>query len=335
MAGPARATPAAWFRIGDGYLGLASDDREFQGRFTDLYRECAVDAPGREDGPVVTCAVRREADRIRVTFEDPEPLDQFALSASLLEAVSFSERPARAPGWRVLGAAGREGVLEFSGNEFVADATSPWQTVASALAIHRVQRLQRHVLFFHAASVGLGDAGMLIFGDKGAGKTTLALALAERGHRLLGDETAAIRTRTLELLPLRRRLSIRPGPAAPGVARALANGTWPVVRLPDGTTRTHLHPAALLPGDAPAPVVATVMVFLGAEATAARARRLTPTRDHLLLLQPFESATWDAPPAAVAVRLLGLLGRLRCYEVARGGVAETTRVLEDLMEEAE
>ena len=62
----------------------------------------------------------------------------------------------------------------------------------------------------------------MLVGPKGAGKSTLALALAARGHALLGDEHACYLPATGELLPFRRPVGIKPGPRSSAVEGALA-----------------------------------------------------------------------------------------------------------------
>lgn len=52
---------------------------------------------------------------------------------------------------------------------------------------------QRGTLTLHASAIAIGDAGILFSGTPGVGKSTLAAALAVRGHRLLCNDVAAIR----------------------------------------------------------------------------------------------------------------------------------------------
>lgn len=47
---------------------------------------------------------------------------------------------------------------------------------------------QRGVLPLHACAIRAGDGGLAIVGHSGAGKSTTATALVQRGHRLLGDD---------------------------------------------------------------------------------------------------------------------------------------------------
>src|SRR5205823_3446641 len=127
---------------------------------------------------------------------------------------------------------------------------------------HRVLRLQRDVFFFHAASASIDGRGLLLVGPKESGKTTLSMALADHGHAFFGDEVAAVRRETLELLPFRRRLSIRNGPASSGVERALARTPFPVAQLGDGTARTHAQPLDVLPAVPVGPVRISTIFFL-------------------------------------------------------------------------
>jgi hypothetical protein len=52
---------------------------------------------------------------------------------------------------------------------------------------------RRGLLPLHAAAVEIGGRAILLAGPSGVGKSTLAAALASRGHRLLADDLCAIR----------------------------------------------------------------------------------------------------------------------------------------------
>lgn len=55
-----------------------------------------------------------------------------------------------------------------------------------AMALHR-----RRLFLLHASAVCVDGAGIVLLGDKGAGKSTTATALLSAGHRLLSDDIAA------------------------------------------------------------------------------------------------------------------------------------------------
>ena len=50
----------------------------------------------------------------------------------------------------------------------------------------------RGTICLHASAVSVGSRCLVITGDKGAGKSTLAASFAERGHGVLSDDVAAI-----------------------------------------------------------------------------------------------------------------------------------------------
>ena len=269
---------------------------------------------------------------MRADFDDLDDLDQFSFAVRTLSTSGFSETSSPVRGWRAVGSGGRAGVVALRGPSVLGGRRSPWKSVVAALALHRVIRLQRGVFFFHAAAVGLGGRGVLMVGPKEVGKTTLSLALAERGHAFLSDEISVLRQESLELLPFRRRLSIRPGPSAAGVRRLLSRGPVPMLHLADGTSRYLVPVAEVCPGQDVAPVAAAALVFLGPRGSRPRLERFTPGVEHLGLLTPLESVAWSMPRSAVALRLLRLLGRLPCYALNPGPIPDTVGVLEDLME---
>jgi hypothetical protein len=60
---------------------------------------------------------------------------------------------------------------------------------------------QRQVLPLHAAAIKIGDKAVVLVGNSGAGKSTTATALVQRGHRLLCDDIAVINAQQISVLP--------------------------------------------------------------------------------------------------------------------------------------
>ena len=54
-------TRREWYRLGDGYLEIRSDDDPFRERLELLFRECVVPAPAEDGFPRVRCTVRAPA----------------------------------------------------------------------------------------------------------------------------------------------------------------------------------------------------------------------------------------------------------------------------------
>ena len=321
-----------WFRFGDGYLTLRATDPDFLARFVDLFGECACSAPP-ENALTVRCVVAHGHDRVIIEFDDAEPFDAVPFVLAGLTGYGYEEIRSPDSAVRVLRNRQSSASLTFRGSTILADPDSTWPSVTASLAVHRVLRLQPGLYFFHAGSIGITGRGVLIMGPKGAGKTTLSLALADRNHALFGDEIAALRRNTLELVPFRRRLSIRPGPACDGVQQALAARSYRVGHLEDGTLRTYAKTSELFPGPLPKPVPLHAIFFLREIGAAPAAIRFTPTAADVRLLTPFESMTWGRAGATVAFGMLQLLSRVRCYHLEPGPIAETVRMIETLLED--
>lgn len=65
-------------------------------------------------------------------------------------------------------------------------------------------------LMIHGAAIGVGAAGVLICGASGAGKSTFAAALCERGATYLSDEIAMLRTDVDVVDSYPKPISLRP-----------------------------------------------------------------------------------------------------------------------------
>ena len=104
----------------------------------------------------------------------------------------------------------------------------------------------------HAAAVARADGSVaLLCGEAGAGTSTLAAALLRRGCAYLTDRTAVLDPETLEVLPVRRPISLtggarsrhvtaRPSWAGPEDAWLVPAGALAQVALPTGPLEPRL-----------------------------------------------------------------------------------------------
>lgn len=300
-----------WYRLGEGSLGLESVDGALSERFETIYGDCAVAAPG--PGPQVVCRISApDAGRVRIRFEDPEPLDE----ARFVEAIF----------------PGRAGDLT-PGGELHASADSEWRPLVANLAVSRLLRLQREIVFFHAASVRIGGRGLMACGPKRSGKTTLALGLAARGHRVLGDEVAALHLADRALVPFRRSLAARAGPRSAAAAALLDRSAGAIETYPDGEQRARVAMRDVSPEAPPARTPLTTVVLLRSIVRTTQVRPSAARRELLGALTPLAASLWDRPPGAIAFHLLGMLSAVRVFEIDAGPPDEVVERIERLMEE--
>lgn len=326
----ASRTAWAWYRLGDGWLAVQSADAPFAERVAELYRDCATTPPPADAGPIVWCEVRVEGAHAVLTLHDGEPLDQVAFALDLFADRGFGAVPGAPAGWQALqlGTEPAAGTVLVAGDAVIAPVEGAWRSFAGSLAVSRLFARQGELVFLHAASVSVRGTGMLLIGPKGAGKTTLALALGARGHDCLGDEIAAVRLATHELVPVRRSLAVRDGPRAAAVAAAL--GAAPRERFPDGSHRTRSHASVLFPGPQPAPAPLRHVVFLRGMGPAPVLTARGATRADLGALSPLGATLWGRPPFQRARDLLGLLARASCHDLILGDPDDTAARLDQL-----
>jgi hypothetical protein len=254
--------------------------------------------------------------RIRLTADDPASLVDDDLRLGL-ESPEFPFERRANDNADVLALAfwgDAEPVLVCQGAEVRFRAVAGWRKAVAFLLLHRLVRLRADALFFHAASVGISGRGALLIGPKGAGKSTLALALAARGHDFQGDETACYLPAAGTIIPLRRPVGIKPGPRARVVDDALARAR-PRMEL-DGMMRIDVE--ALLDVAPPRALPLRAVLFLDGFESEPRVEPATPSRDDLARLQPFSSSLVAAPRAQRVFEMARLLGAVRVFRVRHG-----------------
>lgn len=334
-AAPGRSRPHR-YRLGDGYLEVRSDDTRLSDRLHLLFQECAVDALPEDGLPRVRCTVHAPNDEgfALVIFQDGEPLDQVAFTLQVITDRGYREAASPVPGWRMIEMPTPDGVgvLAVAGDRLLVPRDAPWQALVGSLAMNRLFRLQRSLLFLHAATVGIHGQGVLLVGPKGAGKTTLSLALAARGHAFLGDEIAGIRTASLEVVPVRRSLAVRDGPRAGAVGAALDREAAPYEPFPDGTQRRRAYANRLFPGTAATALPLRRVIFLRGFAPEPRLELVPPGREHLAMLTPLGATLWGMPVFSRTRDLLKIITEVPCALLEPGPPEATAELLINSLE---
>ena len=315
------------FRLVEVGLQIRSDSLAFLEEFESLFG-------GRDEGPVR--AFFAASARSRGPIEGSGCLqvegDGLADPAGFLLGFSSPDIPLsaadRSGAWEMLCLRGDpEPVFAFQGNVCLFRRIASWRRVLAHFLFLRLLRLRPDALFFHAASVTLAGRGVLLVGPKGSGKSTISLALAARGHGFLGDETACYQPSSGQLLALRRPVSIKPGPRAAAVEKALS-------RLDprgdaDGLRRVDVGSLLDVREAIPAPLGA--VVFLTGFASRAEIERIQPGREQLSLLQPMASSLAAGNPAQRVFEMVRLLASVPCYKLSVGDPDQTAERMEEAL----
>jgi hypothetical protein len=327
-----------WYSFGAALLGVESQDEAFAARFKDIYSECAVQLPLDETLPKVTLRVTTlpsEAYWLVVSVTPALP-GGLGFLRQLFPDRGYKEWTDARQRWRILAEAEApdEPLLAVGPSEILVSRRHAWQQLVAMYAISSAIWLQSDVFVLHAASIGIFDKGLLLSGPKGAGKTTLALSLASRGHAFLGDEWAAV-SLSGELLPIRRAASIREGPHPNGLDEYISAHRCHVETLPDGTKRVRTQVGRIFPQAAAQVVLLTDICFLRGFSDRAG---IVPFADHsgeLPPISPLLASVWGRPPAERALSLLRSLERTRWWHLVVGGSPEETAdVIEEAVKEA-
>ena len=202
-----------------------------------------------------------------------------------------------------------------------------WPIIALSLLFRAAFGVQQDAILFHAAAVIIGDKGFIFAGPRYAGKSTISLALAARGHSFLSDEIAWYVPSTRALIDFRRPVGLREG-----VRAAAVDARFPSV----AATGIEWHDSLRLPVDAllpqapPATATLDVIVFLKPFAATPRLIPLQPSLDHLPLLQPIPISMLNVSPARRMMEMVRLISSVRMYDLYPGHPDETAKILEEI-----
>lgn len=320
------------YKLAHGCLVLDCEDEALTRRFRQIYPEGADENTGSKASTRVTCTVRLHDDAglAEVVFDDPEPLDPFAFCRSLFPDRGYVEGPASADGWRTIASRQNPGAPQIAlrGNYALVDRRQIWQPFIANYAVNRVLRLQREILFFHAASIGIEGRGVMIAGPKASGKTTTSMALAAAGHNFLGDEVAAVDGTTRAMLPFRRAVSIRAGPCARRVGEHLARRRYATETFPDGGERTLVNIANIFPEAGASSMSLSCVFFLRQFAERPTAEPFTFGMEHFRMLSPLGCSMWSMPTGIRIINLSRMLRGVRCYVLDPGQPEATADLVE-------
>jgi hypothetical protein len=268
-----------------------------------------------------------------VTFEDPEPLDPVAFCRSLFPDRGYVDGPVAAEGWRTIALRDSPDrpLIALKENHALVDLQQVWQPFVANYAVNRVLRLQKDMLFFHAASVAIEGRGIMIVGPKGAGKTTTSMTLASRGRDFLGDEMAAVQQDTKALFPFRRAASLRAGPRGYRVEEHLAGRRYSVERFPDGGERILVNVGSLFPEARVSAATLSCVMFLRRFADRPAVEPFAFGLEHFHMLSPLACSMWGRSAGTAIMRVSRLLRGTNCYYLDPGPPDETAELIEQVV----
>jgi hypothetical protein len=162
-----RLTLCDWYRIVDAFVGIDSEDIGLRMRFKELGEYLSDSPPARENSRWLHCSVKA-SDRAPahvVTFIAPEEVNVIHVTLALFRDRGYIEMQHDSAYWRSIDLAGRtQPLLIAKGARVLVDAREPSQPLIASCAINWAMRMQREILFFHAAAVGIDGDGVLITG---------------------------------------------------------------------------------------------------------------------------------------------------------------------------
>jgi hypothetical protein len=321
----------ASFQLVDVLLRVETDDAQCLSEFSSLFGR-AVSKSGRaaprvsfEASITIRGGVDSQHGLLRVSGDDLADPAEFLLAFSS-PTVPIRRLDTPGLGGTALGIGDDPTpALQFQAGDCSFRLSGRWRRILAHYLLLRLLRLRDDALFFHAASLGIRETGVLLIGPKGSGKSTLALALAARGHNFLGDETACYQPVSGQLLPCRRPVSIKPGRQSAAIVDALARGRYPGDE--DGVRRVEVE--SLLPVSEAKPVDLGAVVFLRGFGPRAELSRFEASREDLSALQPLASSLVSRPATQRVFEMVRMISRVRTYRLLASDPDDTAVLIEE------
>jgi len=340
------------YRIADGDLVFTTNCANIATGMRDVWGDCAIADPSFPPSTKLVCSLfaLRGSAVLRLSVQEPAQLSAATIASDLLKylyqgnAEKYVEVTSTQAEWRAFAAVSDpcRPVILANGGQMLVDLQAEASRFLPYFLIGAVLRLQRNVIAVHAGSVVIKGNGVLIAGPSRSGKTTQSLALAARGHRFLGDNIAALRPASGELLPVCRTGFIRTGPRAQTIDALLrANGT--AFGDSVGNAQIPFRVAQFFPQRPARPTPLRYAFFLRDMAGSAAVHAFSPDlADFETVLRPltFDCAvatSWGSTAGEWWMRHLRLqraLSKVRCYYLDSGEPDATAELIEQtVMEE--
>lgn len=346
VKGPQGSLDTACIRIGDACLELSTDHRPLLDELEAVYGDCGIPEPVSGVFLVrCTANLLPGLPLISLAFDAPRVPDLIEAALSPYRTVRdprYVEAASPAGGWRLLVDTEASDRFLLAARERIAlinlEGAPPEFVLDCILTV--VQTAQSGVLFLHAGSVGVAGSGALLVAPTRGGKSTTVLALAQRGHAFLGDDLAAVRLTTRELLPFPKSAGLRDGPMARALADRVRECRHMVGPGRHGIVRTLVRVSDLFPKSVNGPLPLRFAFVLDRIAERATISPFRPGFGELTRLKALvidTTSAWGVSPGRDLLGFLSivnLLSGLRCYLVERGSPDETARLIERVMEDA-
>jgi hypothetical protein len=187
----------------------------------------------------------------------------------------------------------------------------------------RILENRQDVMWMHGATIAGPSGAALICGDSGAGKTTLALALAPRGFEVWSDDLSMMDPRAGETRALPRCFHLDDR------SRRLLRQAG--LQLPGGR-HGFVTPADLGVDPTPASNIRLIVFLLpGAESSdPPRLEQLSHAETVVELLRNYVGIG-DYTPQESLKALGWLVSGAACYRLSRGGIVETAGLVAGLL----
>ena len=331
----------AWLRLGDVVVQIVSDHASFLRELDTFYGDCLAAQPSGGTALIRCHATALEDPRLLfLCFEGARVLDPLDIATGLyrpLRRPLYVQRQSGLPGLRMLAMADspHQIMLASDGRGALIDLQVAPPELALDCIVDVAQSAQPGVTFLHAGSVGIGGSGVLLLGPSQAGKSTNAMALAWLGHAFLGDDTAAVRLGTRELLPFPKSAGLRDGPLAQLLSDRLRRCRHILVPGRNGQMRKLVRVSELFPESTSGPLPLRFAFFLDGMQDQAGVTRFRPGISDIPHLKSMimteTNSSWGLSAGQdlmQMLKVLDLLSGLSCFRVKRGSTLDTARLIE-------